>query len=120
MSATLRPICLTHVQFVLLASTWWLTTVSNEAPTQSRVAEHAGTDPMMTSQVLRVLEARGLVLRTTSPADSRAKTLQVTKAGGELARLAINAVEAADAEFFAPAARREPLLAELRRLHGAV
>jgi DNA-binding MarR family transcriptional regulator len=55
---------LTHVQFVLLlASLWWLTQVTGEEPSQRRVAEHAGTDPMMTSQVLRVLTSKGLIAR---------------------------------------------------------
>ena len=67
MVAALRPLGLTHVQFVLLASTWWLTDVAHETVTQRRVAEHAGTDATMTSQVLRALEARGLVTGCPTP-----------------------------------------------------
>ena len=67
MRAALAPHELTHVQFVLLASSWWLG--RTEAPTQQGLAEHAGTDPMMTSQVLRKLEDRGLVTREQDPAD---------------------------------------------------
>ncbi|HEY3629387.1 MAG TPA: MarR family winged helix-turn-helix transcriptional regulator, partial [Jatrophihabitantaceae bacterium] len=66
-TAALRPLDLTHVQFVLLASSWWLTSVAGETPSQRRVAEHAGTDPMMTSQVLRALEAKGLIGRAPHP-----------------------------------------------------
>ena len=116
MVASLRPLGLTHVQFVLLASTWWLTEVAGETPTQRRVADHAGTDPMMTSQVLRTLEARGLVTRAGSPADSRARRLGVTRPGVALARRAVAAVEAADGEFFAAAGDRLPLLETLHRL----
>jgi DNA-binding MarR family transcriptional regulator len=116
MAAALRPLGLTHVQFVLLASAWWLTEVARETPSQRRLAEHAATDPMMTSQVLRSLEARRLVTRVVDPAESRARLLGVTPAGQDLARRAIALVEAADAEFFAPAGPRPALLRILHRL----
>ena len=115
-ATALRPLGLTHVQFVLLASAWWLTQVAGEKPSQRRLAEHAATDPMMTSQVLRVLEARGLLTRATDPDDSRARRLAVTQSGEGLALEAIRAVEAADAEFFATAGSREAVLRLLRRL----
>jgi DNA-binding MarR family transcriptional regulator len=116
MVATLRPLGLTHVQFVLLASAWWLTTVAGETPTQRRLAEHAGTDPMMTSQVLRALETRGLIVREVDPADSRARLLGVTPPGAALAARAIAVVEAADAEFFAKAGDTPALVRTLGRL----
>ena len=114
--AALRPLGLTHVQFVLLASAWWLSEVAGEAPTQRRLAQHAATDAMMTSQVLRTLEARGLVTRSADPADSRVRRLGVTPAGAELARRAIAVVESADDEFFSAAGNRPTLLETLRRL----
>jgi DNA-binding MarR family transcriptional regulator len=118
MVAALRPLGLTHVQFVLLASTWWLTRVAGEKPTQRRLAEHAATDPMMTSQVLRTLAGRGLVTRQVDPDDSRALRLAVTERGARLAAEAVRVVEAADAEFFAAAGETEPVLRLLRRLAG--
>ena len=57
----LEPYELTHVQFVLLTSLWWLADHEDRPPTQARLAQHAGTDPMMTSQVTRKLEARALL-----------------------------------------------------------
>src|SRR3954469_2227589 len=69
--AALKPFGLTHVQFVLLASLTWLD--ADEPVTQRRLADHAATDPMMTSQVIRVLAERGLVLRTPHPDDARAQ-----------------------------------------------
>ena len=93
----LKPFELTHVQFVLLAALTWL-----DAPvTQRELADYAHTDPMMTSQVLRVLERGGLVERRPHPADGRAKLLATTAAGRELANRAVVAVEACDARFFA-------------------
>lgn len=100
MRAVLKPFGLTHVQFVLLAALTWLAT---EGPvTQKALADHAATDPMMTSQVLRTLEAQGLVERRPHPQDGRARALAVTAEGRELANRAVVAVEACDAEFFAP------------------
>jgi DNA-binding MarR family transcriptional regulator len=115
-AAALRPLGLTHVQFVLLASVWWLSAVANERPTQRRVAEHAGTDPMMTSQVLRALEVKRLVTRDPDPDDSRARRLGITSPGAALAQRAIAVVEAADTAFFVAAGDRRGLLRTLHRL----
>lgn len=105
-AAVLAPLELTHVQFVLLASTWWLNR-SDEQPNQIQVARQAGTDIKMTSQVLRTLERKTLVVRTPDLVDTRAKRLRVTGHGAEVAVRAIAIVEAADAEFFAPVAQHE-------------
>lgn len=99
MRAALAPHKLTHVQFVLLACTWWL--VDHEAPpTQQRLAEQAGTDPMMTSQVVRKLAGAGLITRELDPDDARVWRIGLTEAGRSLLIQAIRDVEAADAEFF--------------------
>jgi len=101
--AALAPFGLTHVQFVLLASLTWLDGQGNSAPvTQRQLADHAATDPMMTSQVLRVLERAGFVERLPHPGDRRAVALTVTTTGRGLANRAVAAVEACDRKFFAP------------------
>ena len=101
MRAALAPHGLTHVQFVLLAAAWWLG--EHEAPpSQRRLAEQAGTDVMMTSQVVRALEREGLVERPRDPHDARALRVSVTVAGRERVQAALAGVEAADAEFFSP------------------
>lgn len=102
-TAALAPFELTHVQFVLLACTWWLNE-QDQTPNQLALAAQAGTDVKMTSQVLRRLEDRGLVERQTDPRDTRAKTLRVTTKGAKLARESVAVVERVDAEFFAPVA----------------
>jgi DNA-binding MarR family transcriptional regulator len=89
------------VQFVLLASLWWIGE-HGEPPTQARLAEHAGTDAMMTSQVLRRLEARGLLERRPDPGDGRARRLALTPRGSALTARALADVEAADEAYFAP------------------
>lgn len=107
-AAVLAPLDLTHVQFVLLACTFWLNG-RGLAPNQATVAEQAGTDVKMTSQVIRTLEAKGLITREVDPADTRARRLRVTEAGAGLAPRAMAAVEAADAAFFEPVARPDAL-----------
>jgi DNA-binding MarR family transcriptional regulator len=116
-AAVLAPLDLTHVQFVLLASTWWLNR-DGERPNQVQVARHAGTDVKMTSEVLRSLERKRLLSRDPDLVDTRAKRLQVTDAGGRLAIAAIEAVEAADAEFFAPVPHRQTLAILTRLARG--
>jgi DNA-binding MarR family transcriptional regulator len=100
-ATALAPLDLTHVQFVLLACTWWLN-AQGEHPNQLALARQAGADAKMTSQVLRTLERKGLIEREVDPADTRAKRLRVTDTGAELASRAIAAVEGADARFFQP------------------
>jgi len=96
--AALQPFDLTHVQFVLLASLTWL---RSDAPVSQRdLADHAHTDPMMTSQVLRALEAKGLIRRGAHPTDGRARALTATQKGAALANAAIVSVEAVDRQFF--------------------
>jgi DNA-binding MarR family transcriptional regulator len=99
------------VQFVLLASLWWLAD-HEEPPTQARLAQHAGTDPMMTSQVTRKLEARGLLERAPDPADGRARRLRPTPAGLALVGRALTDVEAADEAFFAALGDRRVAFAD--------
>jgi DNA-binding MarR family transcriptional regulator len=114
-AAALAPLGLTHVQFVLLAATWWLNS-RGEDPNQLSVARQAGTDVKMTSEVLRKLEAKGLVARTVDATDTRARRIRITERGGELAVRAVTAVEGVDAAFFRATPDPAALLALLRPL----
>jgi len=96
----LRPLNLTHVQFVLLASAWWLGQ-DDGAPNQLAIATQAGTNIKMTSEVLRRLEGKGLVTQSPDREDRRARSVAVTPAGVQLAERAIGIIERVDAEFFA-------------------
>lgn len=115
--AALKPYGLTHVQFVLLASLAWL---DGEGPvTQRQLADHAATDPMMTSQVLRVLEQRALIRRAHHPDDGRAVAVSVTAEGVALANRANAAVETCDRDYFAPlGSRLSGFAGALRVLRG--
>src|SRR3954451_7912688 len=95
-TSALKPLGLTHVQFVLLASTWWLNQQGDQ-PSQAVLSAFAGTDVKMTSQVIRTLEQKGLITRAVDTADTRARRVVVTDAGAALAPRAIDAVEAVDA-----------------------
>jgi DNA-binding MarR family transcriptional regulator len=110
----LAPLGLTHVQFVLLACTWWLNE-QGERPSQVALAAQAGTDIKMSSQVLRSLERKGLIEREVDTADTRARRLRVTNRGARLAPRAIAIVEQVDARFFADLPQRDGLRI-LRRL----
>jgi DNA-binding MarR family transcriptional regulator len=116
----LAPLDLTHVQFVLLACTWWLNE-QGEEPTQIALAAQAGTDIKMTSQVVRSLERKGLIQREVDAADTRARRLRVTRTGAQLAPRAIAVVEQVDADFFAEIPQAEALgfLRPLVRLPAA-
>jgi DNA-binding MarR family transcriptional regulator len=106
------------VQFVLLATAWWLNS-RGEDPNQLRLARQAGTDVKMTSEVLRKMEAKGLITRTVDTADTRARKLRVTDRGTGLAIRALAIVEAADAAFFQATPDRDALVAMLRPLAKA-
>jgi DNA-binding MarR family transcriptional regulator len=107
-TAALRPLDLTHVQFVLLASAWWLNS-QGRRPSQVELAAFAETDIKMTSTVIRGLERTGLLQRDVDPKDARAFRLRVTRAGARLAPRAIDVVEAADRRFFAGVPQRDVL-----------
>ncbi|MCE1174276.1 MAG: MarR family winged helix-turn-helix transcriptional regulator [Propionibacteriales bacterium] len=101
MRAALAPHGLTHVQYVLLASLVWLHGAEPDSViSQTELAAFVATDEMMTSQVVRALEAKGLILRAPHPHDGRARALRPTPAGVRAARAATGDVERADADFF--------------------
>lgn len=119
MAAALAPLDLTHTQFVVLASAWWLNS-AGEHPSQARLSEFTGSDARMTSEVVRRLIAKGLLEREVDAVDSRARVLTVTASGAEAARQAMDAVEAADETFFAAASDAAPgsVLPVLHALSG--
>jgi DNA-binding MarR family transcriptional regulator len=112
--ATLAPLRITHVQFVLLANVAWLER-SDQPVSQVALSRHARADTMMTSQVVRALEVRGLVTRAVHPADTRAKVVVLTVEGREVVERAMPLVEAADERFFAALGGNVPAFARWMR-----
>ncbi len=96
----LDPLDLTPAQFALLDSIRELRGV--EPVTQKRLADHAKSDPMMTSQVVRTLEGKGLLQRLAHPSDRRAVSLELTSKGSRTLSKALEAVGSIDARFFDP------------------
>lgn len=90
---------LTHSQYVLLASTHWLT-LQNRDVTQVLLSGHTKIDPMTTSTVLRTLQAKGLLKRQEHTTDTRAKTVALTDIGKQVIKQAVVAVEDFDKSFF--------------------
>jgi DNA-binding MarR family transcriptional regulator len=95
----LEPHGITHSQYVLLASTHWLS-LSGAVVTQVLLSQHTKIDPMTTSTVLRTLQDKGYVQRAEHPTDTRAKIITLTVAGKEVVKKAVVTVEQFDSEFF--------------------
>ena len=113
LDARLRPLGLTHTQFMLLASTGWLDYLHGP-PTQQEVAEQAGADRMMTSKIVRTMEERGLLTRRAHETDARAVRVTLTPIGRGLIAQATAHAREVDALFFG--ADADTLRAVLRGL----
>lgn len=96
---TLEPHDLTHSQFVLLASAYWLA-LNDVDVTQAVLSSHTKIDPMTTSTVLRTLQRKGFVRRDPHRSDTRAKIVGLTETGVAAVKQAVIAVESFDREFF--------------------
>jgi DNA-binding MarR family transcriptional regulator len=86
---------------MLLACARWLGR-HGQVPNQLRLARQAGTDVKMTSQVVRRLEAKGLLHRQVDPGDTRTRRLRLTAEGNRAAKRATTAVGPANAQCFGP------------------
>lgn len=106
----LKPLELTHVQFALLSGLEHLEG-KEEAVTQRSLADYAKADPMMTSQVVRSLEKKGLLIRSEHASDARALRLTTTPKGREIVKKAQKVVDEVDKCFFSPS-----LIEELKSL----
>ena len=95
---TLEHFNLTHPQFVVLATTAWLTR-KGDYISQSDIGKSAGLDPNTTSQILRGLEIKNLIKRTRS-LNERSKNPSLTELGLDILFKALPAVEKADTQFF--------------------
>ena len=97
--AALRPLGLTHVQFIALDAIE-RRHQRGEIPSQVQVATATQLDPMMVSKILRLLEERGYLKRSPHPDDPRANALHLTHAGRALVRVALPVFRDAHAAFF--------------------
>ena len=95
---------LTNLQFVTLALVAWFGR-ENEVLTQIELAGLAGIHPMQISQTLKAIEAKRMVSRRTSQADSRAKRVAITKQGLSTLRDALPKVIAVQSRVFGDSGR---------------
>ncbi len=94
----LKEFDLTHPQFVILATTAYLTR-NGENTSQVEIGKKASLDPNTTSQILRGLEKKGLLTRE-GQMDQRSKNPFLTSKGQSILQKALPAVEEKDREFF--------------------
>lgn len=102
----LDPLDLTHVQYLLLETLEQIK-AEGQAATQVKLAREAGTDVMMTSKVLRVLEQKKWVSRKANRADARAFQIALTPAGEKVVAKARQLINDADRNFFSNLSKPE-------------
>ncbi|MER5994541.1 MarR family winged helix-turn-helix transcriptional regulator [Streptomyces viridosporus] len=86
------PLGLTHAQYSVVATLHGMRR-SGERPSQRRLADLTGLEPLYVSKLARALEAAGLLERTRDPRDPRAVQLALTERGVEVTRQAIEVVQ---------------------------
>ncbi len=96
----LRPLDITHPQFVALAGILWLSNLHKVGPSQNQVAEFTHIDKMMMSDLVKTLLQKELLERIAHPLDKRAYSLNLTTKGHKRVLKAIPLVEEVDAKFF--------------------
>ncbi|MDP8170942.1 MarR family transcriptional regulator [Pasteurella skyensis] len=106
---------LTHTQFVILASAYWLSTVHKDV-TQVEIANFIDIDKMMTSNVIRKLIDKGLIIRKEHHLDTRAKVVKLTEKGVEILKKSMVEVERFDHLFFGKMSDQNQFNSELIRL----
>lgn len=96
----LRPLGITHPQFVALAGILWLSNLHQSGPSQNQVADFTHIDKMMMSDLVKTLLEKKLIERFRHPQDRRAYCLSLTTKGHKQVLKAIPLVEGVDAQFF--------------------
>jgi DNA-binding MarR family transcriptional regulator len=95
------PLGLTHAQYSLVASLYGMHR-TGERPSQRRLADHTGLEPLYVSKLARSLESAGLLERTRDPRDPRAVQLALTEQGSERTQQAITVVQGLLRQLLAP------------------
>ncbi len=115
-AAALKPLGLTHPQFVILATLDWL---KDKGVSEEEIGRRVVLDPKMTSHLLRSLQVKGLIEPSTS-IDEKSKYPLLTASGAELLAKALPIVDSADTAFFASIdLKTSKMVATLQLLAGA-
>lgn len=112
---TLKKFDLTHTQFVILASSYWLSK-QNKNITQVEIADFIDIDKMMTSNVIRKLIEKKLLDRKEHKTDTRAKVIRLTNKGVKILKKSVKEVENFDVVFFGNLSNSSEFGKELIRL----
>jgi DNA-binding MarR family transcriptional regulator len=99
LNEALRPLELTHTQFLLLSCAVRAQEHAQDTVTQRAIAQEAGLDEATTSRVVRALEERGLLDRGPTFGDQRAWRVIVTDKGRRLLKTATPLAERAARRF---------------------
>jgi DNA-binding MarR family transcriptional regulator len=91
---------LSHSHYAVLASIHWLSLHSKKEISQIVLAEHTKIDPMTISQLLKVMEAKGYIMRQTHSTDVRAKCIHLTQHGKDLMNESVITIAKLNANFF--------------------
>ena len=91
---------LSHMQYAILASVSWFAKYGKGHVTQSILSQHTKINPMTVSQIFKVLEAKGYIIRTKHPTDVRAKIVSLTEEGSALMDKAFLTIWDLDLKFF--------------------
>jgi DNA-binding MarR family transcriptional regulator len=97
----MAPLGLTHAQYSLVASLSGMQR-AGERPSQRRLADHVGLEPLYVSKLARSLESAGLLERTRDPRDPRAVQLALTEQGRDTTRQAVKVVQGLLEQLLAP------------------
>jgi DNA-binding MarR family transcriptional regulator len=76
----LAPLDLTHLQFTVLTLIAW-SARSGDVVSQLELSRSSDIHKMQLSNILKTLEQKGWVSRTSSDADTRAKDVELTRTG---------------------------------------
>lgn len=116
----LEPYEISHAQFVILATLLWWQGKEKDV-TQIDIVRMSKLDKMTVSKSLKKLGSMNLVQRQEHQEDTRAKSVQLTKSGGELARKLVPIVEKVDADYFSGlgSSQEKELIVALQKLVGA-
>jgi DNA-binding MarR family transcriptional regulator len=98
---SVAPLGLTHAQYSLLASLMGLQ-LAGERPSQRRLADFTGLEPLYVSKLARALESAGLIERAGDPTDTRAVQLSLTDRGRQVTHQAIGVVHRLLDQLLAP------------------
>ncbi|MBN2400981.1 MAG: winged helix-turn-helix transcriptional regulator [Spirochaetes bacterium] len=96
----------TYTQFIILTSIIYLSQY-NKQINQKQIAQQAKLDIMTTSDVIKTLEAKKLLVRSPYPDDKRYNSLKVTKKGTELVFNIFYHVRISDITFFRALGKKE-------------